>query len=78
MPFVKLNQGRICDVNDKTQGKVAVQRDLAVQVHSCLKVTVQVNRVSKKAYGTHSFIKCTCGCHVTDVQDVEKTTLGIL
>eukprot|EP00061_Rhincodon_typus_P004049 g21629.t1 len=46
--FDRANQGRTSTPNDKILGRVAEQKDLGVQVHSSLKVELQVDRVVKK------------------------------
>ena len=56
MHFGRSNQGRIYSVNGRVLGRVREQRDLGAQVHSCLKVESQVDRVVKKAFGVLGFI----------------------
>lgn len=45
--FGRSNQGRTFTVNDRSLDSVVEQRDLGVQVHSSLKVVLQLGRVIK-------------------------------
>ena len=56
MHFGRLIQRRTYSVNGRTLGRVIEQRDLGVQVHSSLKVELQVDRMVKKAFGMLDFI----------------------
>lgn len=48
--FGKLNQDRICTVNDRTLENVVEQRDPGVQVHSSLNLATRVLRVVKTVW----------------------------
>ena len=61
MHFGRSNQGRTYSVNHRNRngralGRFIEQRDLAVQVHSSLKVESQVDRMVKKAFSLLGFI----------------------
>ena len=54
--FGRSNTDRKYTVNGRTLKNIDSQRDLGVQVHSSLKVAMQVEKVVKKAYGMLAFI----------------------
>eukprot|EP00061_Rhincodon_typus_P008089 g30394.t1 len=56
LQFGKGNQGRTNRLNFKVIGNVAKKRALRVQVHSSLKLELQLDRVVKKAFGVLAFI----------------------
>ena len=54
--FGRTNQSRTYRVNGRTLKSAVEQRDLGIQVQNSLKVTSQVDRVVKSAFGTLAFI----------------------